>query len=401
MRSGTGVRPGHLCGCLARDDWAAPDLHSCLFSLCFLLLDSFMKPYSTWARGLLLPGALVLGLSACSRQEAKPEAGTPVPWVRTVALESADSGQLVLSGTVRARHEAPVAFQIGGRVLARQVEAGQGVKAGQLLFSLDPRDVAATEQAVAAQLAAAEAALATAQRELERQRQLVAQGFVSVQTLDRFELAQRDALSRLDVVRSASAQARNARGYTELRAARAGVITEVMVEAGQVVSPGQGLATLAQAGEREIEVHLPSAPSASQQGRVEGADGQSQAVQLREVAGAADPVSRTWRARYRLDAGHQPEAWPLGSVVRLVLGQPGTAQSSQAQQVPLGALDERADGPRLWRVVNGKVESVSVKVIELGASHARIQSPLAVGDKVVALGTHRLSPGLAVRELAP
>ena len=351
----------------------------------------------SWGRLVLLPGALALGLSACSRQDAQSEATTPVPWVRMATIESAGAGQLLLSGTVRARHETPVAFQIGGRLLARQVEAGQSVQAGQLLFSLDPRDVAATEQAAAAQLAAVEAALATAQRELERQRQLVTQGFVSAQTLDRFELAQRDATSRLDVARAGAAQARNARGYTELRAARAGVITEVMAEAGQVVSPGQGLATLAQAGEREIEVHLPSALSA-RQGRVEGADGQSQAVQLREVAGAADPVSRTWRARYQLGAGYQPEAWPLGSVVRLALGHSGAAAASREQRVPLAALDERADGPRLWRVVNGKAEAVPVQVIELGASQARIQSPLAVGDQVVALGTHRLTPGMAVRE---
>ena len=95
--------------------------------------------------------------------------------------------------------------------------------------------------------------------ELERQRQLVAQGFVSAQTLDRFELAQRDALSRLDVARAGATQARNARGYTELRAVRAGVITEVMAEVGQVVGAGQGLATLAQAGEREVEVELAAA----------------------------------------------------------------------------------------------------------------------------------------------
>ncbi|MEN9904657.1 MAG: hypothetical protein RLZZ555_1222, partial [Pseudomonadota bacterium] len=258
-----------------------------------------MKPHLYPVRLALLPCALALGLSACSRQDAQPEAAPNVPWVRMVALQPAGAGQLLLSGTIRARHETPVAFQIGGRLLARHVEAGQSVKAGQLLFSLDGRDVAASEQAAAAQLAAAEAALATAQRELERQRQLVAQGFVSAQTLDRFELAQRDALSRLDVARAGAAQARNARGYTELRAASAGVITEVMAEAGQVVSPGLALATLAQAGEREVEVHLPST-TAPQQGQVEGARGQSQPVRLREVAGAADLASRTWRARYRL-----------------------------------------------------------------------------------------------------
>lgn len=354
-----------------------------------------------WA---LLAGALALGLSACSREEAAVEVAEPVPWVRMATVEAAQAPQIQLTGTVKARHEMAVAFQIGGRLLKRHVEAGQPVTAGQLLFSLDPRDVAANERAAQAQLAAAEAGVANAKRELKRQQELVAEGFVSAQTLDRLELAQRDAQSRLDVARAGLSQVRNARAYTELRAAEAGVITEVKVEPGQVVSPGQSLATLAQSGAREVEVALPKPPPAPEQGQAEGVDGQSQPVRLREVAGAADPVSRTWRARYQLDERSAPEAWPLGSVVRLVLGTAeagGVTAAPREQRVPLGALDERAEGPRLWRVVDGKAQAVPVEVVSLGAREARIRSPLAAGDRVVALGTHRLTPGMAVRELAP
>lgn len=344
--------------------------------------------------------SLTMGLTACSRPETAATATTPAPWVRMVAIEDATVGTQMLSGTVKARLESPVAFQIGGRVLTRHVEAGQAVRTGQLLFSLDPRDVAASEQAASAQLAAAEAAMETARRELERQRRLVEQGYVSAQTLDRLELGLRDTLSRLDAARAQATQTRNARGYADLRAPRDGVITEVSGEAGQVVSAGQGLAVLAQAGEREVEVHLPSA-TAPRMGSVTNLQGATAEVQLREVAGAADAQSRTWRARYRIEGPVMAEAWPLGTVVRLNLNPATTDSTHVGQRVPLAALDERSDGPRMWRVVNGQAEPVAVEVLALDASHARIRSPLATGERVVALGTHRLTPGMAVRELAP
>lgn len=361
-----------------------------------------MKPSALQTRTALalLFVSWVLGLSACSRPDATATATTPVPWVRMAAIENASDTALELTGTVRARLESPVAFQIGGRVLTRHVEAGQIVRAGQLLFSLDPRDVETGEQSALAQLAAAEAAMQTAQRELERQRQLVAQGFVSPQTLDRLELGLRDTLSRLETARAQAAQARHARGYADIRAPRDGVITEVTAEAGQVVTAGQSLAVLAQAGEREVEVHLPMA-AAPGAGRVTSPQGTAAPVRLREVAGAADPQSRTWRARYRIEGPSTAEAWPLGTVVRLSLEQATPGSTSAVQRVPLGALDERSDGPRVWRVVDGLAQPVPVDVLALDAHHARIRSPLATGDRVIALGTHRLTPGMAVRELVP
>ncbi len=343
-----------------------------------------------------LSASIIIALSGCAKQEAG-QTDAP-PFVRTAPIAGGHDEHLVLTGSIKARHESAVAFQIGGRILARHVEAGQTVRAGQLLFALDPRDVAAAEQAAVAQLAAAEAAMTTAERELERQRQLVAQGFVSPQTLDRMELSLRDAMSRLDAARAQATQARNARGYAEVRAVRDGVITEVMAEAGQVVAAGQSLAVLAQAGEREVEVHLPSA-AAPGSGRILQPNAPDTRVTLREVAGAADPQSRTWRARYRIAGA--AENWPLGTVVRLQLDGASPSGDDAVQRVPLGALDERAEGPRVWRVVEGRAEPVPVDVLALEADHARIRSPLSNGDRVIALGTHRLTPGMAVRELSP
>lgn len=358
-----------------------------------------MKSMPLWAAASVL--SLAVLVSGCSRSSPDAVAVTPAPWVRTVAIDSAAAPPLVLSGTVRARQEAPLAFQLGGRIVSRHVEAGQSVRAGQLLFALDPRDVATQEQAAAAQLAGAEAALANAQRDRERQQALVAQGFVSAQSLDRLELALRHAQSQRDAAQASASQTRNLRTYTEVRAPRDGVVVEVMAEAGQVVHAGQPLATLAQSGEREVEVFLPQPYPAPAGGVAQVLSGEPVAVTLREMAGAADPQSRTWRARYRLPDSAPPERWALGAVVRVTLDRPDAAIPATAQRVPLAALDERADGARLWRVVNGQAEPVPVTVLALGSTHAHIQSPLAAGDRIVALGTHRLTPGMAVRELAP
>ena len=174
---------------------------------------------------------------------------------------------------------------------------------------------------------------------------------------------------------------------------------DISVEAGQVVSSGQSLGTLAHAGARDIEVFLPSPQAAAPQGSVATALGPRE-VALREVAGAADPTSRTWRARYALANPDVANELPLGSVVQVTLP---TSNGSDhgTQHIPLTALDERGETPKVWQVVNGAAQPVSVEVLQLGATQATIRSSLPNGQRIIALGTHLLTPGMAVQELAP
>jgi hypothetical protein len=68
-------------------------------------------------------------------------------------------------------------------------------------------------------------------------------------------------------------------------------------------------------------------------------------------------------------------------------------------EVPIGAVDERGQGPQLWQLDEGQVRPVTVAVLRLGLETATIRAPLAAGTHVVALGTHLLHAGMAVREL--
>ncbi|MEO1766276.1 efflux RND transporter periplasmic adaptor subunit [Thiobacter aerophilum] len=335
-------------------------------------------------------GALVAG---CGREDKTTTDAASAPYVRTVALAPAAADRLVLSGIVRARFETPLAFQVGGRITSRRADAGQRVDAGQTLFELDPRDLQQGVEAARADVAAAESALATARADLARARQLFEQKFVSAQALDRSVLAEREAATRLEAARARLAQARNGLAYAQLRAPAAGVLTEVTGEPGQVVPAGQPVAVLAREGEREIEAYFPEQIRPPTSGRLLDAPG---TLRLREVSGAVDPQSRTWRARYRVEGAQAPLA--LGAVLRVAFGTGEASDSSLS--VPLSALDERGQGPRLWRIVNGQAQPVPVTILSMDTEQARVRGDFKPGDRVIALGTHLLTPGMAVRELA-
>jgi RND family efflux transporter MFP subunit len=334
-------------------------------------------------------------ISGCGGSQEPAPGGVDAPFVRTALVAAADAGAVGLSGTVRARYETPVAFQVGGRIAARRVDAGQVVQAGQILFELDARDLEQASQAAQADVAAAEAALAMARADLGRVRQLKAQNFVSAQALERSELAEREVRTRLDAARARLAQARNALGYARLSAPTAGVLVEVSGEPGQVVATGKTVATLAREGEREVEVFFPDAVRPPASGQLIRADGAPLPLRLREVSGAVDPQSRTWRARYSVAGG---DALALGSVVRAAFATPGG--NDPALSVPIAALDERGEGPRVWQVVDGRAQPVAVELVALDAERARVRGGLKAGDTIIALGTHLLTPGMAVRELA-
>lgn len=334
-----------------------------------------------------------LSLTACSGEDQSAVSGDLPPWVRTVAVRSDTQARLELTGRVHARVETPIASQVDGRIAVRHVDAGQAVKAGQVLFELDPKDLRQAVRAAEAAREAAVAELQTAQDEFKRQRDLLNRKFISQQSYDRAALLERAARAQLTATEANLEQARNALGYAELRADRAGVLIDVLGETGQVINRGQPLATLAVEGEREVEIALPDGTVPPQHGRAMGPDGVAADVELREAAGAADPASLTWRARYRIKAS---DAFTLGSVVRVDFRD--ASRAGQVFEVPIGALDERADGPHIWRVVEGKAQSLPVVVVALDQDTARITAGLPADARVVAFGTHLLTTGMAVRE---
>ena len=347
--------------------------------------------------GLLAPVFLV----GCGGGSESGDADDGQPrWVLTAPVESVARRGAQVSGTVQARFETPLAFQVTGRVQQRRVDAGQRVAAGDVLFTLDPRDFEQAVRVARADVDAAEAELATAAAETRRNRDLLEREFISPQVFERVELAEASARERAQAARARLEQAANALDYATLEAPAAGTLIDVRADPGQVVAAGAPIARLALDGPREIAVQLPEAVGEPVSGRIVGGPGRGRALVLREVAGAADPVTRTWPARYRIeDLEAEDDAPPprLGAVVRvdLDLG----AGGPPLLQVPIGAINERGEGPQVWRIVEGRARPFQVTLIDVAPESARILADLPPDAEVIAIGTHLLESGMPVRPL--
>lgn len=346
---------------------------------------------------LVTPVLLTLTLlTGCQDQASESSTADSPRWVKTATLAASSAHTLSLTGVLRARYETPLAFRVSGQIATRHVDAGQRVRQGEVLFTLDPSDLEEALAAARAELAAAEAALDVAQADLSRDRQLLEKGYLSRQAFERAELGVRENRARREAASTRVAQARNALEHASLRADADGVLIDVSGEPGQVVGVGQAVARLAQEGPREVEVNFPARSRPPQTGELLA--GEKRITLLRrEVAGAADPASRTWRARYRLETPLEERS--LGDVVqtRFTLAD-GAAQARF--QVPVAALDERGEGPRLWRIVEGEARPLPVTLEEVGRDHAWVSGDgLEAGQAVISLGTHLLTDGMVVRPL--
>jgi HlyD family secretion protein len=181
---------------------------------------------------------------------------------QTVTVIAPGSGTVVsaitATGTLAARREIPVGVVgEGGQVSRVFVDAGDWVKQGQVLISID-RSVQNQQLAsFEAQISVARADVQLAQNELDRGLKLVDRGFISKADVDRKTAARDSARARVRVAEAQlnEARARNAR--LDIRAPVGGYILERNVEPGQTVSAGSGiLFRMAQGGEMELQAQL-------------------------------------------------------------------------------------------------------------------------------------------------
>ncbi|MEZ5511663.1 MAG: efflux RND transporter periplasmic adaptor subunit [Gammaproteobacteria bacterium] len=346
---------------------------------------------------LILFIALLVLLGGCKAPSDSGVTAPPVKSVYTVTLT--EQSQILpqsYSGTVRARHEIPVAFQVGGRIQHRLVNAGQTVAPGDVLFRLDPQELEQTLVATKAMLSAATAELEVAEADVVRYRALFGKDSISQQAFEREKMAERAAKAQWE---SAQAQVRHAEialRHTVLKATAPGILIDVSGNVGQVVAAGQPIALLADLNEWEIEVFLPDGfpppPTASAHFGNRTVD-----LKLREVAGAADATSRTWRVRYSLEKRLDLK---LGMLVHVVMQ--ANLDDHPRFTVPLSALDERGDGAHVWKIVEQRAQRFPVSIMDAGPSQARIHGAhLQLGDRIIALGTHLLEPDQSVRARQP
>jgi RND family efflux transporter MFP subunit len=332
----------------------------------------------------------LLALAACGGEKA---AAPSAPLVRTALVGDAEAAPLRYTGVIRARTESDLGFRVGGKVVQRLVDPGQTVRRGQVLMRIDAADLQLAASASRDQVRSAEAQAAQATAEEARQRRLLDAGAVSRSAYDAALAAAQSSRAAVDAARSSARQADNQASYGALIADADGVVTEVLAQPGQVVGAGTVVVRLARAGNREAAVAVPETQIAALPRTGQALPYGSTtpiSAQLREVAGMADPLTRTFDARFVLSRSDLP----LGSTVTVELPRSTTAEI----QAPLTALHDGGAGPGVWVVQGGKVRFKPVRVIRLGEETAAIAAgSLAAGDRIVTLGANQLREGQHVR----
>lgn len=349
----------------------------------------------------LLLGAIA-GLSACSPPPAKQE---PVRSVKVIQVgETALSTTTEYAGEVKARVESRLGFRVGGKLVARHVELGQRVKAGQLLAEIDAQDYRLTVDAARAQVNASSTNRDLAAAEYKRYKELRDKEFISSAELERRETALKAAQAQVEQAQAQLSAQANQVTYSKLMADKSGVITSIDAEAGQVVSAGMPVVRLAQDGPRDVLFAVP-------EDKVVGLQ-KSQKVQVKfwgsqdmfeasvyEIAASADPVTRTFGVRVAL-AG-QVSA-PLGSTVSVIVGQGQTAATSKIK-LPTSALRQEGGKTMVWvlDMTTMTVRSQEIQVTTADGNEAVVNSGLQAGQQVVVAGVHVLSPGQKVTLFQP
>ena len=162
------------------------------------------------------------------------------------------------TGTLAARREIPVGVVgEGGAVTRVSVDAGDWVKQGQVLVSVDRSVQVQQAAALEAQIGVARADLQLAQNELDRALQLVGRGFISKADVDRKTATRDSARARVNVANAQLSETRARNARLDIRAPVSGYVLERNVEPGQTVSAGSGiLFRLAQDGQMELQAAL-------------------------------------------------------------------------------------------------------------------------------------------------
>jgi membrane fusion protein, multidrug efflux system len=353
---------------------------------------------SRWSR-VALTLLLVAMLAGC-KTDAKIEQEVTRPVKVAIVGEAVRGRMLTYSGVVRPRIESAVGFRVAGKIVERLVNAGDRVEVDQLIARLDDIDLRLAEDSSRAAVTAAQSRRDVARDNLERGKVLLPKGDITQAAYDTRRNEMDAAVSALESAEAQLRQTANAVGYAMLKADKAGIVTAVMAEPGQVVSAGQAVITLAHAGETEIAVAVPEQDSGyltiGQQARITFWAGPRVSIEgrIREIAGQADPASRTYAVR--IAVSESPQIMRLGMTASIALR---IDDEAAALVVPLAALTESDGSPVVFVVdpMTKAVRKTPVTVAGTAEDGVQIAGGLRAGEMVVIAGVQFLRDGMRVR----
>lgn len=357
--------------------------------------------------GVLYVWGMLL-LVGCSEAPAPP--APPAAEVRVIRAEAAALTRVAeIPGRLQAVRTAEVRARVDGIVQERAYAEGTDVRANQVLFRIDPRELRAQLAAAEAALARAEATAANAEQDVKRYQGLVERQALSQQEYDAAVARSRTAAADVAATRAQVEAARLSLGYATVTAPISGRAGRAMVTEGALVNRGAGtlLTTIEQLDPifvnfAESNTDVLQLRDAMQAGNLNGlqvhiVDGNGavypHAGRLNFLDFSIDQATGTTAMRAEFA---NPERMLLpGQFVRVRIESPVKVEGIL---VPQRAVTLSATGATVM-VVNEKnvVEVRTVQVGQLKAGSWEIVSGIQAGERVLVDGTQKVQPGATVR----
>lgn len=361
------------------------------------------------ATGCVAVAALLCTTASAQNKPAAtaPSASGPPVSVTTVRAKTIDLPvRLRATGTVTPLTTVEVRAQVNSLISKVHIKEGQFVKAGQLLFTLDARTDEANVGKARAQLAKDHVALAEARRQFARSQQLFAQNFISQGALDAGQTGVESQQAAVAASQAATAAAQVALSYARIVAPHAGRVGVINVFAGSAVQANvTPLVTVTQLDPVAVtysipQRHLNDALGALKDGGApvtatlaEGAGTFEGRLQF--VDSAVDASSGAVKAK-AVFANPNSTLWP-GAFVEV---SQTVGVIKDAVVVPQAAIVQNARGTLVYALVDGKAESLPVKVLYSQGADAAVEG-VKPGAVLVLDGKQNVRPGSTLVERTP
>lgn len=348
--------------------------------------------------------------SGAADVKSKRDRGNSAIHVATaLATRSNVAVRLTANGTVTAQQMVAVRPQLSAMIRAVHIREGQFVQKGEKMFTLDARTEDANLSRTEGQLAKSRVDLINAERNLERQRELFRQNFISQAALEVAE-SQVDGLRALLSVDQATVQAnRVTRGFSEITAPIAGRTGAIPVYQGSLVQPNDALVSITQIDPINVSFTLPerefvSLQQALAKGEVpvsvvlDAAGKQTRQGRLIFVDNMVDTASGTIGLKAEFPNADR-HLWP-GMFVPVMLTPRILAG---ALTVPVQAVQNGPERKFVYVIgKDGKANSLTVEVRLIQDGLAVIEGEgVAPGTRVVVEGAQNLRPGSVITEVEP
>lgn len=352
---------------------------------------------------------LVTTLLACQNADDSVENSAEAKnTIQAIAVTVAEAQSRVLNepitvtGVLEAFKKATVAAEVAGQILQRHVEAGDSVKKGDPLVTIDPTLLRQRNREMQANVASRKVAVASARNELKRGKDLVKKAFISKDELENLEFAVQNAEAQLQAALAAKASASESLNDTKVSAPFDGLVERIDVQQGDYINPGNPIATVADFSRMRVRAGVTASQAAQfiigaeSRLAIEDAYGDEYIGKVHSVGRIADSSTGGYPMEIWLD-GEQVATLRDGMVANITVSE---TSEQEMLVVPASAVFRRDGAHRVFVVAETDAGShAQLRAIRAGMrtkQFTQVLSGLSAGDQVVIDGQFALRDGASI-----